>query len=112
MQGKKVSVGSLLEGMLGERASVREPIGWTLPQHQQQDSDSRGRVNSETPRQPVSLPEAARLSSISPPTMHNSIALNAIRTVPVAQRVLVAMKSVSQAAARGIRRRRLAEALR
>jgi len=52
MQGKEVSVGSFVEGIVRE---VREEISRTLPKHEQQDSDSLGRVNSEMPRQAVSV---------------------------------------------------------
>ena len=67
MQGREVSVDSFLEAIVREvRASVREEIGRTLPKREQQGSDSPRKVDSEIPRQAVSVREAARLLSISP----------------------------------------------
>jgi excisionase family DNA binding protein len=103
MQGKEVSVDSFVEAIAREvRASVREEIRQTFPKHEQQGSDSPRKVDSEMPRQAVSVREAARLLSISPRTVHNYIGLKAIRTVRVGRRVLVPMKSVNEVAARGI----------
>jgi len=82
MQGREVSVDSFLEAIVREvRASVREEIGRTLPKQEQQGSDSPRKVDSEIPRQAVSVREAARLLSISPRTVQNYIGLKAIRTV-------------------------------
>ncbi len=90
MQGREVSVDSFLEAIVREvRASVREEIGRTLPKQEQQGSDSPRKVDSEIPRQAVSVREAARLLSISPRTVQNYIGLKAIRTVRVGRRVLV-----------------------
>ncbi len=103
MQGKEVSVDSFVEAIVrAVRASVREEISRTFPKHEQHGSDSPRRVGSEMPRQAVSVREAARLLSISPRTMHNYIASNAIRTVRVGRRVLIPMKSVNEVASRGI----------
>jgi len=107
MQGREVSVDSFLEAIVREvRASVREEIGRTLPKQEQQGSDSPRKVDSEIPRQAVSVREAARLLSISPRTVQNYIGLKAIRTVRVGRRVLVPMKSVNEVASRGIPWRR------
>src|SRR5467141_1058740 len=107
MQGREVSVDSFLEAIVREvRASVREEIGRTLPKQEQQGSDSPRKVDSEIPRQAVSVREAARLLSISPRTVQNYIGLKAIRTVRVGRRVLVPMKSVNEVATRGIPWRR------
>lgn len=72
MQGKEVSVDSLVEAIVREvRASVREEISRTFPKHEQQGSDSPRRVDSQMPCQAVSIREAARLLSISPRTVNN-----------------------------------------
>jgi excisionase family DNA binding protein len=106
MQGKEVSVDSFVEAILREvRASVREEISRTLPNHEQQGSDSPRKSSSETTRQAVSIREAARLLSISPRTVDKYVALKVIHTVRVGRRVLVPMKSVSEVASRGIPRR-------
>ena len=110
MQGKEVSLDSFVEALMREvRASVREEISRTLPKHEQQGSDSRRRVDSETPRQAVSLREAARLLSISVRTVDKYVAMKVIRTVRVGRRVLVPMKSVNEVATRGIPSRRSQE---
>jgi excisionase family DNA binding protein len=107
MQGKEVSVDSFFEAIMREvRASVREEISRTLSKHENHDSDSPRRVDSEMPLQAVSIREAARLLSISPRTVHNYIVLKAIRTVRVGRRVLVPMKSVNEVASGGIPWRR------
>jgi excisionase family DNA binding protein len=106
MQGREVSVDSFIEAIVREiRASVREEINRTLPKHEQHDSESPWRVDSEMPRRAVSIREAARLLSLSTRTIQNYIALKAIRTVRVGRRVLVPMKSVNEIAARGIPRK-------
>jgi len=98
-----MSLDSFVEALMREvRASVREEISRTLPKHEQQVSDSRRRVDSETPRQAVSLREAARLLSISVRTVDKYVALKVIRTVRVGRRVLVPMRSVNEVVARGI----------
>jgi excisionase family DNA binding protein len=103
MQGKEVSVDSFVEAIVPEvRASLREEIGRTFPKHEQQGSASPRRVDPEMPRQAVSIREAARLLSISPRTIHNYIASNAIRTVRVGRRVLVPLKSVNKIVSKGI----------
>jgi len=107
MQGKEVSVDSFVETIVrAVRASVREEISRTFPTHEQHGSDSPRRVDSEMRRQAVSVREAARLLSISPRTIHNYIASNAIRTVRVGRRVLVPIKSANEVVARGIPWRR------
>jgi len=104
MQGKEVSLDSFVEAIVREiRASVREEISRTFPKHEQQGSDSSRRVDSEMPRQAVSVREAARLLSISVRTVDKYVALKVIRTVRVGRRVLVPMKSVNEVVARGIR---------
>lgn len=103
MQGKEVSVDSFIEAIVREvRASVREEISGILLNQEHQSSDSPRRVNSETPRQAVSVREAARLLSISQRTVDKYVALKVIRTVRVGRRVLVPMKSVNEVASRGI----------
>ena len=103
MQGKEVSVDSFVETILREiRASVREEISRTLPKHGQQDADSLSRIDSEMPRQAVSIREAARLLGISLRTVDKYVALKLIRTVRVGRRVLVPMKSVNEVVTRGI----------
>jgi len=107
MQGKEVSVDSFVEAIVREvRASVREEIGRTLPKHEQQVFDSPRRVNSEIPRQAVSVREAARLLSISQRTVDKYVALKVIRTVRVGRRVLVPMKSVNEVVTKVIAWRR------
>jgi excisionase family DNA binding protein len=107
MQGKEVSVDSFIETIVpGVRAAVREEISRTPSKQESQTYEpSQGTVN-ESPRQAVSIREAARLLSISPRTIHGYIASNAIRTVRVGRRVLVPMKSVNEVASRGIPWRR------
>ena len=108
MQGKEVSVDSFLETIVREvRASVREEISRTFPKREEQDFDSPRRIDSEMPRQAVSIREAARLLSISPRTVHNYIALKVIRTVRVGRRVLIPMKSVSEIVLRGISKKQI-----
>jgi excisionase family DNA binding protein len=103
MQGKEVSADSFVESVAREvRTSVREEISRTFPKYEQQGSDSPRRVDSEMPRQAVSVREAARLLSISQRTVDKYVALKVIRTVRVGRRVLVPMKSVSEVVARGI----------
>ena len=103
MQGKELSVDSLVEALLREvRSSVREEISRALPKHEQQGPYPRPRVGSEMPRQAVSVREAARLLSISTRTVDKYVALKVIRTVRVGRRVLVPMKSVNEVLARGI----------
>jgi excisionase family DNA binding protein len=103
MQGKEVSVDSFVEFIVREvRSSVREEISRTLPKHGQQDADSPSRIDSEMPRQAVSIREAARLLSISVRTVDKYVALKLIRTVRVGRRVLVPMKSVNEVLSRGI----------
>jgi excisionase family DNA binding protein len=103
VQGKEVSVDSFVEAILREvRASVREEISRTIPGPKQHVSDSPRRVNSEIPRQAVSVREAARLLSISPRTVDKYVALKIIRAVRVGRRVLVPMKSVNEVVTRGI----------
>ena len=103
MQGKEVSVDSFVESIVREvRSSVREEISRTLPKHGQQDADSPSRIDSEMPRQAVSIREAARLLSISVRTVDKYVALKLIRTVRVGRRVLVPMKSVNEVLSRGI----------
>ncbi len=107
MQGKEVSVDSVVETIVREvRASVREEIKRILPTREQQDSDSLRRADFETPRQVVSVREAAHLLSISPRTVDKYVALKAIPTVRVGRRVLIPMKSVSEVASKGIPWRR------
>lgn len=107
MQGREVSVDSFVEAIVREvRASVRDEIGRTLPKHEKLDSDSPRKVNSEMPRQAVSVREAARLLSVSQRTVDKYVALKVIRTVRVGRRVLVPMKSVNEVVARGIPCRR------
>jgi excisionase family DNA binding protein len=107
IQGKEVSVDSFVEAIGREIcASVREEISRTVPNHEQQDSASPRRVDSETPRQAVSIREAARLLSISPRTVDKYVALKVIRTVRVGRRVLVPMKSVNEVASKGVPWRR------
>jgi excisionase family DNA binding protein len=107
MQGKEVSVDSFVEAIVREvRASVREEISRTFPKYELQGSDSSRRVDSEMPRQAVSVREAARLLSISPRTVDKYVALKVIPTVRVGRRVLVPMKSVNEVVARGIPWRR------
>lgn len=107
MHGKEVSVDSFVEAIVREvRTSVREEIGRTLLMDEHRRSGSPRRVDSENPCQAVSIREAARLLSLSPRTMHNYIALKAIRTVRVGRRVLIPMKSVIEVATRGIANRR------
>ena len=102
MQGREVSVDSFVEAIVREvRASVREEISRTFPQHEQQGSSFR-RVDSAMPRQAVSVREAARRLSIPPRTVDKYVALKVIRTVRVGRRVLVPMKSVNEVASRGI----------
>jgi excisionase family DNA binding protein len=104
MQGKEVSVDSFVESIVHQvRASVREEIGRTFRKRDELSSDSARRVESEMPRQAVSVREAARLLSISVRTVDKYVALKVIRTVRVGRRVLVPMKSVSEVASRGIR---------
>jgi len=108
MQGKEVSVDALVEAIVREvRASVREEINRILPMREQQDSDSLRRANSETPRQAVSVREAARLLSISPRTVDKYVALKAIPTVRVGRRVLIPMKNVSEIASKGISKKQI-----
>jgi len=107
MQGKEVSVDSYVEAIVREvRASVRDEMSRTFPKHEQLGSDSPRRVDSEMPRQAVSIREAARLLSISQRTVDKYVALKVIRTVRVGRRVLVPMKSVNEVVARGIPWRR------
>jgi len=95
MQGKEVSVDSFVESIVREVcASVREEISRTPSRHESQS------------RRAVSIREAARLLSISLPTIHSYSASNAIRTGRVGRRVLVPMKSVNEVAVRGIPWRR------
>lgn len=103
MHGKEVSLESLIEAIMRQvRSSVREEISRSFPTHEQQGSDSPRRVDSEMPRQAVSVREAAHLLGISQRTVDKYVALKAIRTVRVGRRVLVPMKSVSDVATRGI----------
>jgi excisionase family DNA binding protein len=107
MEGKEVSFESFVEGIIREvRASVREEINRTLLNHEQLGPDSPRKPSSETPRQAVSVREAARLLSISQRTVDKYVALKVIRTVRVGRRVLVPMKSVNEVLARGIPWRR------
>jgi len=107
MQGREVSVDSFVESIVREVcASVREEISRTFVKNEQQSCDYPRKVNSEIPRQAVSIREAARLLSVSPRTVDKYVALKVIRTVRVRRRALVPMKSVSEVAARGIPWRR------
>jgi excisionase family DNA binding protein len=97
MQGKEVSVDSLVESIVRKaHASLREEINRTVPKHEQQGSDSSRRGTSDMARQALSVREAARLLSIFPRTIHGYIASNAIRAVRVGRCVLVPMKSVNE----------------
>jgi excisionase family DNA binding protein len=107
MEGKKVSVDSFVEAIARQVCvSVREEIGRTLTKNGKHESDSPREFESEMPLKAVSIREAARLLSISPRTIHNYIASNAIRTVRVGRRVLVPMESVNEVATKGIPRKR------
>jgi excisionase family DNA binding protein len=106
MQGKEVSVDSVIEGIVREvRTTVREEISRNFP-NQQVSNPLRG-VDPEKPRQAVSVREAARLLSISPRTVDKYVGLKVIRTFRVGRRVLVPMKSVNEVVARGIPWRRI-----
>jgi excisionase family DNA binding protein len=105
VQGKEVSADSVVEGIVREvRATVREEISRNFP-NQQVSGPLRG-IDSEKPRQAVSIREAAHLLSISPRTVDKYVALKVIRTVRVGRRVLVPMASVNEIVARGIPWRR------
>ena len=107
MEGKKVSVDSFVEAIARQVcASVREEISRALSKNGQYEPNSLLKFESEMPVKTVSIREAARLLSISPRTIHNYIASNAIPTVRVGRRVLVPMKSVDKVATRGISRKR------
>ena len=107
IEGKKVSVDSFVEAIARQVcASVREEISRALSKNGQYEPNSLPKFESETPVKTVSIREAARLLSISPRTIHNYIASNAIRTVRVGRRVLVPMKSVNEVATRGISQKR------
>jgi len=90
MQGKEVSVDSLVDAIVREvRASVREEISRTFTKQEQHGSDSRRGDNSEMPVQAVSIREAARLLSISTRTVYNYVGVKAIRTIRIGRRVLI-----------------------
>ena len=80
--GKEVSVDSFVEVIVREVcASVRKEISRTLAGHEQQGINSSRRVNTEIPRQAVSVREAALLLSISPRSVDRYVRLKVIRTV-------------------------------
>jgi excisionase family DNA binding protein len=122
--GKEVSLGSFAEAIITEvRSSVREEIGRVLNhsanrslvpeepirvqgQATTERTVSTQKSESATPPKAVSISEAARLLSISPRTLYNCIAMNAIRTIHVGRRVLIPMKSINEVASRGVPWRR------
>lgn len=103
MHGKEVSLDSFIEAVVRQvRTSVREEMSRTLTGREEHKPDLPHETRTETPRQAVSIREAARLLSLSVRTVDKYIALKAIRSVRVGRRVLVPMKSVNEVAARGI----------
>jgi excisionase family DNA binding protein len=107
MDGRKVSFDTFVEIIVQKvRASIREEISRVHPMPRHQGPDFARGANSETPRQAVSIREAARLLSISPRTVDKYVALKLIRTVRVGRRVLIPTKSVNEVASKGILWRR------
>lgn len=103
MHGKEVSLDSLIEAVVRQvRNSVRDEISQVLAGREEHKPDLPHETHTETPRQAVSIREAARLLSISPRTVDKYVALKVIRSVRVGRRVLVPMKSVNEVAAKGI----------
>ena len=106
-EGNEISLKTLGEAIvLGIRTAVQEEINRNLGNQENKILEPVAKTNSEIPRQAVSVREAARLLSLSPRTLHNYIASNAIRVVRVGRRVLVPMKSVNEVATRGVPQRR------
>ena len=104
MAGKEGSLDSFVGAMVQEiREAVREEISRALPKNEPHGPDFFLRSAPETPRQAVSIREAARLLSISPRTVDKYVASKVIPTVRVGRRVLVPMKSVNDITVKGFR---------
>jgi excisionase family DNA binding protein len=104
MRGKDVDLDSMVEAIAREVCdSVQKKLN--LPQRAAKTANPdppQGLGLEAPPRQAVSIREAARLLSISTRTLHNYIAMNAIRTVRVGRRVLIPMKAISDVANNGM----------
>lgn len=101
INGKELSIDSVLQAIADRlRSEVREETSAT-------PSRSEGACRepvpaSDPPCQAVSVPEAARLLSVSPWTLRRYIALKTIRTIRIGRRVLVPMTTVNEVMQRGI----------
>jgi excisionase family DNA binding protein len=102
MNGKEVSVDSFVRTIIQElRSSVHEEISRSLSK-QENPSREPAPAISESPRQAVSVREAARLLSISPRTVQRYVGLKVIPTVRIGRRVLIPIKSLNEVATKGI----------
>ena len=102
MNGKELSIDSVARAIAEQlRNSVRDEISRILSRPENPNRQS-AHVTSESPRQVVSVREAARLLSLSRRTIDTYIALKKICVVRVGRRVLVPMTSVNEVAKRGI----------
>ncbi|MGB6716819.1 MAG: excisionase family DNA-binding protein [Candidatus Acidiferrales bacterium] len=102
MKGKELSIDSVAQAIAEQlRHSVHDEITRTLSKPENPNQQS-ALVTGESPRQVVSVREAARLLSLSQRTINTYIALKKIRVVRVGRRVLVPMTSVNAIASKGI----------
>jgi excisionase family DNA binding protein len=102
MNGKELSIDSVARAMAEQlRASVRDEISRSLSSRANPNEESPCVMN-ESPRNAVSVREAARLLSLSRRTLDSYIALKKVRVVRVGRRVLVPMTSINEVARRGI----------
>ncbi len=112
IDGHEVSPDSFAQTIVREvRTAVREEIRQTLGNSQNRSDHASQAANRETPRQAVSVREAARLLSISPRTVDKYVALKVIRTVRVGRRVLIPMKTVEEVVSKGIPLKRIGKSI-
>jgi excisionase family DNA binding protein len=107
VDGHEVSPDAFAQCVVREvRTAVREEIRQNLGNDQNRSDHSNQAANRETPRQAVSIREAARLLSISPRTVDKYVALKVIRTFRIGRRVLIPMNTVGEIVSKGIPLRR------
>lgn len=108
IDGHEVSLDSFAQTIVREvRTSVREEFNRNFTKEENLNCQLPHKSGSETPRQAVSVREAARLLSISPRTVDKYVALKVIPTFRIGRRVLIPMKNVNEIVSKGISKKQI-----